>query len=238
MQFPSAKHHVDAEPYFQLAARASSICVKNQIRRYPINPIRLANNYDIRVVSYDRLHSLSGNSIAELLAISEDGFSLYMDGVYLIAYNLNVNSKGRRRWTLLHELSHILLEHVSGTQPRLEDLSNRAHMEMEQEADSLASCLIAPLGVAHFCNVQSAEEMRAVFGLSREAAGYIYRDLCALRANGHIDQLIFQDSICLCRSFISDRLTLQYRLKNHLIRPIPNLNILCDESYPDTAVLR
>lgn len=209
-----------------MARRAAAVLAENRVQRYPLNPMMLAERYGIKVVPYPLFARHTGNTMDGLLARSEDGFSTEKDGYPIIAYNSDVRSKGRRRWTLLHEISHVLLGHISQEPPPEEECVRR-----EREAQQLTAGLIAPLGLAHLCNVQSAEEMRVVFGLSREAAGYFFRDLNRLRSSGRIRDWIFLESLAPCLPFVAERLILQHRLQCGALRPDCPPAIRCDHPW-------
>ena len=154
--------------YHRATELAGEILLSNGIDAYPINPLRLANQGGVKVVTYAVFSSLSSVSEQALLAVSGDGFSTGLAGQYLIAYNPAVRPRNRRRWTLLHEYCHIRLGHVPADGALVPDYSSKRYLEAE--ADELTSCLIAPLPVAYLCGVDSAEEFARCFGLSGQAA--------------------------------------------------------------------
>lgn len=212
-----------------LAKRASVVAARTNIRRYPLNPVGLAERLGVKVIPYRRFCELAGTRLEALLELSPDGVCCYKDSVPMVIYNAEVQSKGRRRWTLLHELSHLMLGHITPEDGLGERrLSEDCRRWQEAEADGFAAALIAPLGIAHLCNIQSAGEMAGVFGLSAESAGYFYEDLQRLRTNGQINRLLFPESVSLCLPFISDRLVAQYRQKIGMLRAEPCLDIVYD----------
>jgi Zn-dependent peptidase ImmA (M78 family) len=80
----------------------------------------------------------------------------------------------RRRFTIAHELGHILLGHVGQS-----DLINREPSPMdspiEQAANVFASRLLAPVCVLWGCGVQTAEEISKLCDISKTAAEYRFK---------------------------------------------------------------
>lgn len=86
-------------------------------------------NYNITIVKYSDLTSYD-LSQSNLL-----GNSYEENGKYYIEYNDKLSSEGRRRFTICHELGHILLEH---------DLTLKNDKVQEREADIFAAELLMP----------------------------------------------------------------------------------------------
>lgn len=201
------RHYIDTAHYTELARTASQICARNRINAYPLNPMKLADKSGIKILTYEKFAEISGNSSADLLRISEDGFSISQNGAGVVVYNKAIQSRGRRRWTLLHEMSHIYLGHIDDNRPQLYELSEDEQRWLEADADDLAACLIAPLFIAHLCNVETAQELRSLFGVSQEAAEYFLNDLQYMRQGNRIARLVFPESAILCLPFISEWLS-------------------------------
>ena len=119
----------------EMARRAADILAENRIGRYPLNPMGLADRYGIKVIPYPLFARLTGNTLETLLTRSGDGFSTRKNDCPLIAYNPSIQSKGRRRWTLLHEISHFLLGHVAGDEDERRSLPEEELLRREREAD-------------------------------------------------------------------------------------------------------
>lgn len=99
-----------------------------------------------------------------------EGRSLILGGqpVILLAEG---PSPERRRFTLAHELGHILLGHVD----RVGVLNREPSPEddpMEQAANVFASRLLAPACVLWGCGVSSAAEVAQLCGISQTAAAF------------------------------------------------------------------
>lgn len=62
-------------------------------------------------------------------------------GIYVILYNDEIISDGRKLWTLAHEIGHLILKHPN---PLQEDISDEENQSFEGEADFFASQLLLP----------------------------------------------------------------------------------------------
>lgn len=96
------------------------------------------------------------------------GFSTIVDGKMYIVVREGM-SAGRTRFTVAHELGHILLGHVGRYQ-----LVNRepdpGDNPIEQEANVFASRLLAPACVLWGCGVKTPEEIARLCDISLQAA--------------------------------------------------------------------
>ncbi len=150
------------------------------ISRLPVDLEQLAEYYSVRAVDYPACAEYIGMSVEQLYNdISPFGFSFCDEGEFVCAVNGNACGKSRRRWTLAHELSHILLGHISGSAVQPLDES------CELDADRFAAELLAPLDVLQFCAVSSPQEIARLCELSMQAAQYRYEELTALRRSHH-----------------------------------------------------
>ena len=101
-----------------------------------------------------------------------DGFSLMQDETPIIIVNANKSENiSRLRFTVAHELGHIILGHVGQF-----ELVNRepspSDNPIERDANIFASRLLAPACVLWGCNVQTSEDVMKLCGISHQAAEY------------------------------------------------------------------
>ena len=90
--------------------------------------------------------------------LSEDAFTLPMNGGYIICYNDAVSvNPARRRFSIAHELGHYALHH------------HRGYEYEEKEADCFARNLLAPRVYAVVCGIDF-KDYQTVFGISSAAA--------------------------------------------------------------------
>ncbi|WP_256731580.1 ImmA/IrrE family metallo-endopeptidase [Sphingomonas sp. dw_22] len=130
--------------------------------------------FDVNDLDLDPAH------VSQLLVHDPDswsGMTLDEDGVRLIVLN-NAQSKRRQCSTLMHELSHLILEHVPASvnvSPSGLTLLSDYSDEQEEEADWLGAALLLPQAALlhHRSTGSSMQEIARHFGVSD--------DLCSWR---------------------------------------------------------
>ena len=100
-----------------------------------------------------------------------DGQSTIVNGQPIILINSKVKNTGRIRFTLAHELGHVLLGHV-GTYEYVNRASSSNYDSIEREANMFAARLLAPACVLWGCKVKSAEEIMRLCDISHQASEY------------------------------------------------------------------
>lgn len=156
----------------------------------PLNLLDIFRAGGCTVKTYQELSQKLDISVDEVAARfgSDDGCLFYdaRHDRYRLAYDCS--TRPRTRWTLAHELGHIVLRHledfpetsITRTQsPVLLDI-------LDKEADKFASEILAPapllIGLAESAHRPTQELYyalaRDIFGLSRLAAYYRARDIC------------------------------------------------------------
>lgn len=165
------------------------VLIKNNISELPVKVSGICSHMDIKVISYSAGKSLIDRLNMQRLIKSSDGFT-YGGAIF---YNDGC-SVARQRFTVAHELGHILLHGGHGVYNR-EPCEN--DNPIEQEANVFASRLLAPacvlwgLGIANaqqisdFCNIsrQSAEfRMKRMQELYNRESGFLkkYKKSCFL----------------------------------------------------------
>lgn len=155
--------------------------------KFPLNlseVVKLIPN--CRVMTYQHFAEVSGSTIDEVIENCESEFGCTHHDVlkrrFLIMYNASTegnNNLGRQRWTVAHELGHVVCQHMSFV--AYEKLcSERFPMpycspDYEAEADYFAATLLAPFPYIDYLGLRSAEEIQEVFGLSVSASLYAYK---------------------------------------------------------------
>ena len=127
------------------------------ISELPINPVKVCAELGIKLHYYEPTDE-------------NDGMSCYINGVPHIFVSSAVLPE-RRRFTVAHEIGHIILNHVGKV-----ELVNRepspTDNPVEQAANVFASRLLAPACVLWGCNVRTAEQIQELCQISRTAAEY------------------------------------------------------------------
>lgn len=140
---------------------------KNNIQSIPIDPFDIAHKLGVRIISYS---SMNPAALAQARAISDDGFSMQVDetigpfGVdqWYICYNDKMSEK-RIRFTLMHEIGHIVLDHTEAS-----DLA-------ESEANFFAKYALAPPPLVHRICAEDYMDIAHAFQLTDECASYAFQ---------------------------------------------------------------
>ena len=127
-----------------------------------------------------------------------DGFTFNHNGTYYIFYNQDCTQQ-RCRFTIAHELGHIMLGHVKEncyTTVNREPWST--DNEDERQANIFASRLLAPSCVLWGLNISSTEDIARVCDISIISARFRYQRLKVLYARNKfltspLERLVFQN---------------------------------------------
>lgn len=135
-----------------------------------------------RHMSYQQFAKLNNCSISDVIQLceSKSGCTHYDVATdrFLILYNrstANNNNSGRQRWTIAHELGHIVCGHhsVYACEKLAENNFTYKHSpDFEKEADYFASVLLAPFPFFKPLGIETVYDIQYCFGLSTEASTY------------------------------------------------------------------
>ena len=143
---------------YQISRNLSwQVLINEKINALPINLVELCRSMGIAVKLYNPLDSNSGMTIM-------------INSVPVILVTAN-ESRERQRFTVAHELGHILLGHV-GKYKLVNREPSPNDNPIEQAANVFASRLLAPACVLWGCKVKSVDEIMRMCGISRAAAEF------------------------------------------------------------------
>lgn len=130
---------------------------------YPLKLTEIIKNIGITLVPYSRLSDYEVLKLKELTnGKLKDGLSFLgeKNGVdsFYIYYNDKIKSVGRIRFTLAHELGHIVLKHTQESELA------------ETEAHCFAGYLLAPPELIHLLRPDDYIDVREAFLLSTDCA--------------------------------------------------------------------
>lgn len=148
---------------------------------YPIQPETLLPCVlqNCRIMSYQKTAEVAGCSVQDVAVLckSNSGATHFDPELnrYLILYNAAMNA-GRVRWTLGHEIGHICIGHLKTIgEAEIACTEQRDfYSQFESEADYFAWNLLAPLPILREMGISSVDELKAVCGLSTQAAALQY----------------------------------------------------------------
>lgn len=148
---------MDYKDYQNARNLSWNIIIQENITELPINIVALCKQLGIEVKYY-------------ISSDDNDGECTIAESIPYILVNRNCSTQ-RKRFTVAHELGHILLGHVGKYQ-----LVNRepspTDNPIEQEANVFASRLLAPACVLWGCKVKTSDDIVQLCDISKQAAEY------------------------------------------------------------------
>lgn len=188
------------------ACAAAQVLLRLRISALPISLGDISKGLSIPCVSYQALAKRRNCGIAEVCAAmdSMSGSALKINGKYHVAYNGDM-PVARKRFTVAHEIGHIVLGHLESAEVRRlsrEALARAPGRAFEQEANDFARNLLAPPAAHEMQAVKNIAKTSAIFGISKACASVrlsaLRRDLLCLRGAGLYARQKEQFQRCVC----------------------------------------
>ncbi|WP_294405740.1 zinc ribbon domain-containing protein [uncultured Clostridium sp.] len=166
----------------------NNVFLKYNINSYPINIDKLFEYFkdNIRVVSYTKHMKKFDLTEKEVISYfgSEEGCTIYKEknNKYLIFYNdlsTTYKTPERIRWTLIHELGHILLNHlkeIKGLKIFRNSISEPQYKSLEAEANRFAALLLANPMLLNIIGINNSSDIGNICNISLEASEYRFSD--------------------------------------------------------------
>ena len=101
--------------------------IENKVKEYPLDLQKIVQNNGWQIVSKQKLSATKIPGIKNL-----EGATLVIDKKHVIVYDSNC-SRQRNRFTVAHEIGHIVLRHKSGKK------------KIEKEANMFAARILMPM---------------------------------------------------------------------------------------------
>ena len=138
------------------------------ITRLPFDPFRaIAARENWQLYTYAAFDRMDPDGAVRAVQIARDAFSrpVLCGGkpVFMILYNQDIRSGERIRFSLCHEIGHIVLGHHAAAASSCRPES----AEEEAQANLFAAAVLAPPAVVR--QIRSPEQARALLGVSPEA---------------------------------------------------------------------
>lgn len=175
---------MDYQTYTQARDLSWRVLLETKTNALPVKISSICKYYGVTLRSY-----AAGAPLIETLNLTQqcqisDGFSIRRGGYFFAFYN-GTQPPGRVRFTIAHELGHIVLGHLGHDQhtiynrePSPDDLPE------EQAANVFASRLLAPACVLHALGAVTPEQIANVCDISLTAARYRAGRMGILDARG------------------------------------------------------
>lgn len=137
------------ENYKHARDRAWQILIDCEIDRMPVAVDAITRHLGIHAHTYSKSKAIMQKLKLEKLAERTDGFCMRWNGEYHVFYN-DILPVPRQRFTIAHEIGHIVLGHVPEGNYTLRNREPSAHdMPEETQANQFATRLLAPACVLH-----------------------------------------------------------------------------------------
>ena len=121
---------------------------EQNIVEFPIDPFELIKKFGWKLLTYQEMARKEGCTVRDISdCFGNDGYSIFNGKRYCIAYNSQIGSNGRIRFTLMHEIGHIILGHLKDfevTSAFSNKLSKEEYKILENEANCFARNVLAP----------------------------------------------------------------------------------------------
>lgn len=131
------------------------------IQSFPIDCYSILRHYGYRIFTYQNIRDINERLYEYCRNYSEDAFRYGANRI--IAYD-ETKSPFRVRFSIMHELGHIMLEH------------SKECSYNEHQANFFASNILAPRMAIHFAGCRNADDVSSLFQISREAGSYAYQN--------------------------------------------------------------
>jgi ribosomal protein S27AE len=180
------KKEIPNKPRFQLVTkRAYELLVELDINEFPVDPRKIIEHFpNWFLMGWLQLRADSGHE--DPLYIDRDGAeakTVIQRGAseYLIVYDERIDNPQRIRWTLAHEIGHIVMGHLvefESTALNRRGLTEREHGVLEVEAHWFAAELLAPKTIIRrFSFNDSPQGISLICDISKEAAEKRLKDI-------------------------------------------------------------
>ncbi|MEG1942213.1 MAG: ImmA/IrrE family metallo-endopeptidase [Angelakisella sp.] len=157
----------------KLRTLACEVLLDAGVRRLPVRITNVAQEMGVSVFTYAQYAATVGCTVADVARrYGNDGFTQQIGDKTVVFYYESGNMR-RTRWTIAHELGHVLLGHLSG----------QGGEDADIEADALAAELLCPSAVAAACVCYYPCELSRLCDISLSAAYRRARELATWQSD-------------------------------------------------------
>lgn len=142
------------------------------INALPVQPVPIISRHGWKLYTYREFAKSVHKSVRALMVeFDREGFVFWSnrDQTFVICYNSDFPSDAIR-WTLMHEIAHIVLRHVSLRVPALPRMKTSEKPLFEVEAQGFARRVLCPSIVLHACKAFEPHQIADLCGVTYEVA--------------------------------------------------------------------
>lgn len=184
----------DCPRYAYARQRAYRLLCELEIDRLPVDPWKVVESLpNVHICKWTSLRDNCGDS--DPLFIDKEGADAKTQHLrgqedYLVVYDDRVQNYQRVRWTIAHEIGHIVLGHLTSfdaTALCRGTLTEAEYKVLEREADTFAVNLLAPMTIINrLSSVRTKADFMELCDLSGEASDNCMEDLRLLKSGKKI----------------------------------------------------
>lgn len=191
------KRKIPNNPDFRGSTRRGyELLIQSDIKELPVDPFKIVE------INSEHWHLLSWSELKHNTGV-EDPYNLKRDKAeaktliirgtkeYTIIYDDSFNRE-RVRWTIAHEIGHILLGHLiyyNETALNRGGLTKKQYGVLEVEAHYFAEALLAPNYLLHLFDIKDSQEIAFLCDISKDAATKCEKHLENYYQNDHTVEL-------------------------------------------------
>lgn len=155
--------------------RACDFLEQYEIKSFPIDVEKIILNNGWGLTKYSELMNVFScdlNKVIQCLG-SKDGYTQLDDDNYSIAYNDAEQLGNRKRFTLMHEIGHIYLNHLvdfEATRLYRGSLTKEENIVLENEANAFARNVLVPTAMLEHLKDKSIYGISQQFRITEKAA--------------------------------------------------------------------
>lgn len=180
----------DQPRYAYARQRAYRLLCELEIERLPVDPWKVATSLpNVHICKWTDLRDNCNDD--DPLFIDKEGADaktqhLRGQADYLVVYDDRVENYQRVRWTIAHEIGHIVLGHLvsfEATALCRGSLTEKDYKVLEREADTFAVNLLAPMTIINrLPSIQTKADIMKLCNLSGEASDNCMEELRLLKS--------------------------------------------------------
>ena len=192
------KRKIPNRPDFRRATRrAYDFLIELDIRELPVDPFAIVKLFEDRwhLFSWTELRNATGEKDPlNLKKNKAEAKTKVIRGTneYLIVYDNENFSRERIRWTIAHEIGHIVLGHLvyyEETALNRGGLTNKEYGVLEVEAHWFAESLLAPNFLLHVFSIKDNQEISFLCDISKESSEKCSEHLESFYSNDYDTEL-------------------------------------------------